>query len=53
MPEQPLELINDQAALTALAARIAQAPAVALDIETINWRDRAAERVALVQLHVR
>src|SRR5437868_1432683 len=53
MPDHTLELINDQAALTAMAARISQAPAVALDIETINWWDREAERVALLQFAFR
>src|ERR1043165_6876455 len=53
MIEQALELINDQAALNAMAARVTQAPAVALGIETINWWDREAERVALLQFAFR
>lgn len=53
MPDHALELINEQAALTALAARINTVPALALDIETINWWDREAERVALLQFAFR
>lgn len=48
-----IELISDQPALTAIAERIASAPALALDIETINWWDRVAEQVALIQLAFR
>jgi hypothetical protein len=47
------ELIANQATLAEIAARITAAPALALDIETINWWDREAERVALLQLAFR
>jgi hypothetical protein len=53
MLTHPVELISDQAALAALAGKINSAPALALDIETINWWDREAERVALLQLAYR
>lgn len=45
-----VEYIGDQNALAAMIGRIQTAPVLALDIETINWWDRNAERVALVQL---
>lgn len=48
-----VELINRHDALTELCVRLQHADALALDIETINWWDRAAERVALVQLAFR
>jgi len=48
-----VEYIGEQNSLAAMVERINAAPALALDIETINWWDRAAERVALVQLAFR
>jgi ribonuclease D len=48
-----LEFINRQAQLVAIVERAIKAGAVALDIETVNWWDRQAERVALVQLSFR
>jgi len=39
--------------LTALLARLNSASALALDIETVNWWNRDAERVALIQLAFR
>src|SRR5215218_848323 len=39
--------------LTALTSRLESAPALALDIETVNWWDRRVERVALIQLAFR
>ncbi len=53
MLEHTVEFIHTQPQLVALAERAAQARALALDIETINWWDRAAEKVALVQLAFR
>ncbi|MEP7338615.1 MAG: ribonuclease D [Acidobacteriota bacterium] len=48
-----VEYIGDQNSLAAMIGRIQAAPVLALDIETINWWDRDAERVALVQLAFR
>ncbi|MEO6724758.1 MAG: ribonuclease D [Blastocatellia bacterium] len=45
-----VEYIGDQNSLAAMIGRIQTAPVLALDIETINWWDRDAERVALLQL---
>lgn len=53
MLDHRIELIHEQATLTALMGRITAVPVVALDIETINWWDREAERVALVQFAFR
>lgn len=53
MLEHTIEFIHTQPQLVELADRAAQARALALDIETINWWDRAAEKVALVQLAFR
>lgn len=53
MFDYSIELIGDQPGLTALLARIGSAHALALDIETINWWDPKAERVALLQLAFR
>jgi hypothetical protein len=53
MLDYSIELINDQPELSALAARLDPETALALDIETINWWDRKAERVALIQLAFR
>ena len=48
-----IRLISSQNELTALLARLNSAPALALDIETVNWWNRDAERVALIQLAFR
>jgi hypothetical protein len=48
-----IKLINSPQALSSLTARLVSAPAVALDIETVNWWDRHVERVALIQLAFR
>lgn len=48
-----VEYIGDQNSLTAMIGRIQTASVLALDIETINWWDRNAERVALIQLAFR
>ena len=53
MLNHSFELINNEASLAAIINKISAAPAVALDIETINWWDREAERVSLVQLAFR
>ncbi|HEX8456713.1 MAG TPA: hypothetical protein VF656_05260 [Pyrinomonadaceae bacterium] len=53
MLEYQIELVSRQHELSALAARLNPEAALALDIETINWWDRTAERVALVQLAFR
>ena len=53
MVDHKVEYIGTQASLAALPEKLQAAPVLALDIETINWWDRAAERVALVQLAFR
>ncbi len=53
MVNQTVEYVADQHNLAALIERLNSASALALDIETINWWDRDAERVALVQLGFR
>ena len=53
MVNQTVEYIGDQNALAKLIERIKPASALALDIETINWWDREAERIALIQLAYR
>jgi len=53
MLDYSIELISDQHELSALAARLDPDAPLALDIETINWWDRKAERVALIQLAFR
>ncbi|MGH9752186.1 MAG: hypothetical protein ACREA2_05325 [Blastocatellia bacterium] len=48
-----VEFISDKLALTAAIERLASAPVIALDIETIYWWDREYERVSLIQLAFR
>lgn len=48
-----LKFIGSPQELTSLVARMARVPALALDIETVNWWDRKVERVALIQLAFR
>lgn len=48
-----IRLVNGPRELDSLAARIESAPALALDLETVNWWDRQGERVALIQLAFR
>ncbi len=48
-----VEFVSDKPALTAALGRLDSAPAIALDIETVNWWDRELERVALIQLAFR
>lgn len=53
MVDHNVEFIGNQNSLAAMVERLNAARVLALDIETINWWDRAAERVALVQLAFR
>ncbi|HQR35691.1 MAG TPA: hypothetical protein PLK30_23335 [Blastocatellia bacterium] len=53
MVNQTVEFVEDQNKLATIIERISSASALALDIETINWWDRDAERVALIQLAYR
>jgi hypothetical protein len=53
MLDYEFELVDAAPALAALAARLLRAPAVAVDIETVNWWNREAERIALLQLAFR
>jgi hypothetical protein len=48
-----IRLISRPQELTSLVARLDSVPALALDIETVNWWDRQVERVALIQLAFR
>ncbi len=53
MPDFSIKLVSSQQDLTSRVARLDSAPAIALDIETVNWWDRQVERVALIQLAFR
>lgn len=53
MSDYSVELVNDQARLTRLIDRLASAPVIALDIETVNWWNRHQERIALIQIAFR
>jgi hypothetical protein len=48
-----IKLISYPQELTSLVVRLHSAPALALDIETVNWWDRQVERVSLIQLAFR
>ena len=48
-----IELIKDRTQLLALIKRLCSVSAFALDIETVNWWNRARERIALVQIAYR
>ena len=48
-----IKLISGPRELTSLVARLDAAPALALDIETVNWWDRQIEQVSLIQLAFR
>ncbi len=48
-----IKLVSGLPDLTSLVARLDSAPALALDIETVNWWDRHIERVSLIQLAFR
>lgn len=53
MLNHTVEFVSDKLALTAALERLASAPVIALDIETIYWWDREYERVSLIQLAFR
>ncbi len=53
MPDYSVELINEPTKLKRLVERLSPAPVFALDIETVNWWNRARERIALVQIAYR
>ena len=53
MPDFSIKLISSPKDLTSLVARLDSVPALALDIETVNWWDRHVERVSLIQLAFR
>ncbi len=53
MHPETVDLIDSDAALQAFVDQASGAHALAVDIETVNWWDRAAERVALIQLAFR
>ena len=53
MPDFSIKLVSSPQDLTSLVARLDSAPAIAIDIETVNWWDRQIERVALIQLAFR
>lgn len=48
-----MKLIGSQPELLSLVARLGAIPALAVDIETVNWWDRRIERVALIQIAFR
>lgn len=48
-----IKLISSSREIAPLVARLDSAPALALDIETVNWWDREIERVSLIQLAFR
>lgn len=48
-----ITFINDQRRLSTLCESLMSVPALALDIETINWWHPPSERVALIQLAYR
>jgi 3'-5' exonuclease len=48
-----VEFINDPVSFGSAVARLGAAEAIALDIETVNWWDREAERIALIQFAFR
>ncbi len=53
MLEHRIHFIDSREELTESVGWLDRASAFALDIETINWWDRAAERVSLLQLALR
>ena len=48
-----IKLVSNSQDLTSLVTRLDSAPALALDIETVNWWDRHVEQVSLIQLAFR
>jgi hypothetical protein len=53
MPDLRIKVVSRAPELASLAARLEAAPALALDIETVNWWDRQIERVSLIQVAFR
>jgi len=53
MPDFSIKLISSPKDLTSLVASLDSVPALALDIETVDWWDRHVERVSLVQFAFR
>jgi ribonuclease D len=53
MHDFSVKLIRNPQEITPLVVRLVAAPALALDIETVNWWDRRVERVSLIQLAFR
>lgn len=52
-PDFTLGFINEQRRLIKLSEILIQAPAFALDIETVDWWNRHQERIALIQIAFR
>ena len=52
-PDFTLEFIKDQKRLIKLSETLIEAPALALDIETVDWWNRQRERIALIQIAFR
>jgi ribonuclease D len=50
MLDYKVQLVSNQTSLEAVCHALADSSAMALDIETINWWDRASEQIALMQL---
>ncbi|MFM8395895.1 MAG: hypothetical protein ACKOB4_18405 [Acidobacteriota bacterium] len=48
-----IELIDSDQAFNQFAPRLAAAPVLAIDIETINWWSREEERISIVQIGFR
>ena len=48
-----IKLVSRPQELTSLIPRLASAPTLALDIETVNWWDSQVEQVSLIQLAFR
>ena len=48
-----IKLVSSAPDLSSLVTRLDAAPALALDIETVNWWDRHVEQVSLIQLAFR
>ncbi len=53
MLDYTVNLITSRDSLESASRRLERAAAIALDIETVNWWDREAERVSLIQLAFR
>jgi hypothetical protein len=53
MLDYRLEIINRQSALEKAAEALARRPAIAVDIETLEWWNRQREKIALIQFAYR